>query len=786
MLFSLSWLKQHLETTATPAEIAERLVTLGVEVEGVEDESAKFDNVVVGHILKRVQHPDADKLGVCTVDVGEGEPIQIVCGAPNARDDLKVAVARIGAKLPNGMEIGRAKMRGVESCGMICSARELGLGEDHTGIMELETSVALGNPFSETFENLDVIFDVSITPNRGDVLSVYGIARDLAASGLGTLKPLEETKEGSGTPSIKQSIGTDKCSFFSGIEIKGIKNCESPTWLKNKLEQVGLRPRNAVVDVTNYILMDLGQPLHSYDADKVKGSISVCEAIGGEAYKGIGDVECTLKSGDITICDDSGIIGLAGILGGESTAASEETTNVYLEAALFNRSAITQTGQAQQINSDSRYRFERGVDPSMTEYAAKRAATMIQELCGGEISAMDASGTTVINLPEISFNPAKVKTFGGLDMDASEVKGILESLGFAVAGSDIFKVTPPSYRTYMETAEDLVEEILRLKGYDSVPIVLPPLSENTVTTVPDIRGMEWTGRYFLSSLGYLETINYSFISAERAKAFGQGETLVKLANPIDEATMSTMRPSLLPGLLDAAAKNMARSVSIVRFGEVGHVFTAKSEQTHVAVLKAGSEGKHWQAKTAGDELFEMKADLFAMIEAMGLKADTFQLYQGAADYYHPGRSGTLKLGKAIVAMFGEIHPTNMKQFGIKGKAYGFELNLDSLERLKRKVKPFVTSTYQAVSKDMAFVVDAEVKAGEMLNTIQKADKDLVTGVELFDVYQGENLPAGKKSFAFNVTMQALDRTLKDEEIKRVMEQIASLAVKHHKAELRDG
>ena len=790
MLFSLSWLKNHLETTASVNQIAERLVDLGIEVEAVEDESSKFNNVVVGHIIKRIQHPDADKLGVCTVDVGEKEPLQIVCGAPNARDNIKVAVAKIGAKLPNGMEITKAKMRGITSNGMICSARELGLGEDHTGIMELETENAYGTNFSETLTDLDVIFDVSITPNRGDVLSVYGIARDLAASGMGSLKTLKNVDDGTGKICIKQTINSSDCSFFSGISITGIKNCQSPMWLQKKLEQVGLRPRNAVVDVTNFILMDLGQPLHSYDSDKLTGNISINNAKGGEKYLGIGDTNLTLNEGDLTINDDSGVIALAGILGGESTAVSDKTQNVYLEAALFNRSRITKTGQAHQVNSDSRYRFERGVDNEMVIYASKLASNMIKEICGGNISEMDSSGSTVKETTEISFNPTKVETFGGLKMEKSEVKTILENLGFEVTEKDNnFKVIVPSYRTYMNNDADLVEEVLRVKGYDAIPTVLPPLSENSVCNTPVVRGLEWTSRYFMPSLGYLETINYSFISRKNAETFASGwvseNNLVELANPIDEASMSTMRPSLLAGLLDSATKNIARSVNEIRFCEIGKTFYENVEQSHVACLISGLAKKTWQENDKNDQLFNIKADLNAMITALGLSIDTFQIYNGGADYYHNGRSGTLKIGKNIIAYFGEIHPVITKQFALKGKTYAFELNLSALEKMKSKTKPFITSSYQPVSKDMAFIVENDIRAGDMINTIKKSDKDLVKSVDLFDVYAGDNLPNGKKSLAFNVTMQAGDRTLKDEEIKTVMQKIESLAVKFHKAELRD-
>ena len=511
MRFTLNWLKEHLETIATPAHIADALVKLGVEVEEVVDPTAHMHNVVIGHVLAREQHPDADRLGVCSVDVGEAQPRQIVCGAPNVRAGLTVAVALEGACLPGDFKIKKSKIRGVESNGMICSARELNLGDDHTGIMELETTAKPGTPFAHT-QSFDVVFDVSITPNRADVLSVYGITRDLAAAGLGTLLPLPAVAAGTAPPTRPVHIKGSGTHYFSSIEVTGLTNGTSPQWMQDKLLAAGLRPRNTVVDITNYLMLTYGQPLHAYDAAKVQGGFTATSGNGGKAYKGIGEVSLTTLDDDILIMDETSILGLAGILGGADCAVSDATTHVCLEAAWFNPAAIAASGQAHGIHSDARYRFERGINPTLTAWVGRKAAQMVQELCGGTVSTQLEAGNATPSITPIVFNPQKVTTFGGLTRAQADVVADLKKLGFTVDNETAaqVQVTPPPYRTFMETEEDLVEEVLRLNGLDNVPAVLPAPGNYQNLDSSDL-ALERKARRALAALGLNETITYSFI-----------------------------------------------------------------------------------------------------------------------------------------------------------------------------------------------------------------------------------------------------------------------------------
>ena len=786
MLVPLSWLKEHLETEASVDDICDMLTQLGHEIEEVEDTSPSFDGIVIGHVLEREQHPEADRLGVCKVDIGDGEPKQIVCGAPNARAGIKVAVITVGARLPDGTKIKKSKLRGVESQGMICSERELELSDEHDGILELETDLALGTPFAETQGDGDVVIDVDVTPNRGDCLSIQGIARDLAAAGLGTLKPLSFPEAGNTQSQIKCETKSENCMFFSGIEIRGIKNAESPTWMKQKIEAAGLRPRSAVVDISNYIMLAMGKPIHTYDADKVKGNICAVDAKGGETYMGIGDTEVTFNAEDVMIMDDNGVIGAGGILGGESTAVDDNTTNVYIESAWFDRSRIAKTGQAHQLLTDARYRFERGIDPAETAEAGRWAAQLIQEICGGEVSAQQAVGSNKKDLPTITFDPAFVKTFGGLDIPTSEVKSILEALQFNVSenGGNL-DVTPPSFRTFMQNPEDLVEEILRVKGYDAVPNVVMPLPmERQEIAAPTLRP-DRTARRHLAGLGYLETITYSFVSEDLANAFAEGQDIRELEHPIDEATMSHMRPSLLPGLLDAADKNLARSENLTRLAEVGKTFVGRTETLCAAGIQLPSTQRHWQGKNSDVDAFSAKADALNILETLGVATTRMQITDEAPSYYHPGRSGSLRLGNNVFGTFGEIHPAILKKFDLKGPIVGFELNLEVAAKIKSKTKAFKPSNYQPVERDLAFIVDENVAAGDLLNTIRNTTKDLGKSFDLFDVYTGTGVPEGKKSLAITMTLQANDRTLTDDEINKVVKQAVEAAEKHYQAELRD-
>ncbi|MFT7433305.1 MAG: phenylalanyl-tRNA synthetase beta chain [Alphaproteobacteria bacterium] len=793
MKFSLSWLKQHLETEATAEVLAARMVSLGLEVEGIEDEGAQFNNVVVGNIVTRVQHPDADRLGVCTVNVGAKENLQIVCGAPNARDDLKVVVATDGAVLPGDFVIKPSKLRGVKSNGMICSIKELGFGEEADGIWEFDGDVAIGTPIAEALGQNDVVFDVDMTPNRGDALSVYGVARDLAASGMGTLNAVtvEEVDEGvdvddavenTEAPSIVKTHAG--CPFFTGQLITDVENGESPTWMKKFLEQAGLRSINCLADITNFMLMSYGQPMHVYDADKLKGDLRIEAAKGGEKLLGLDGNEHTLAEGDIAIMDDSGVIGLAGIVGGESTSVDENTKNVYLEVAQFNKENVAVTGQRLQCNTDARYRFERGIDAGMTVPVAVMASDLIVELCGGHLGGIDTDGEELPEVREITFNPVRVKTFGGLDIPAAEVKEILENLGFTVKGTDIFNVTVPSYCTMMDTDADLIEEVLRMKGLDVVPTQLPPLPLQTIKGADSGRKADRIARRSLAAMGYLECINYSFINREKAQLFAEGEALLELANPLDEAEMSTMRPSLIPSLLDAASKNMARGESSIHLGEVGKTYTETTEVLKASGLIMGGQDKHWQGNAKQTDLFTAKADAISMLESLGVAADKLQVRKGANSAYHPGRSGSLVLGKNVFATFGEVHPAVMKNFGLKGTAVIFEVDLLKAENMQMKKPAFVSSTYQAVQRDLAFLVESDVQAGDLINALKGADKDLVRHVNLFDVYEGENVEAGKKSVALSMTLQAVDRTLTEADINAVVEKAVGNVKKRFNAEVR--
>lgn len=783
MKFSLSWLKEHLTTDLTAQELADKMVTLGIEVEAMEDEGAAFNRVVVGHIDTRVPHEDADKLGVCTVQVGEDEPRQIVCGAPNARDNLTVAVALDGAVLPGDFKIKPTKIRGVKSNGMICSVRELGFGEEHDGIWELETESPVGTPLAEALGLDDMVFDVALTPNRGDALSVYGIARDLAAAGAGTLQKVEKSdvKEAENAASV--SLNHEGCQTFTGQMIEGVENGESPTWLKKRLEQAGLRPINTVADITNYMLMTYGNPMHAYDADKLSGNIRVEAAKGGEALKGLDGNMHELAEGDIAICDDSGVIGLGGIVGGESTSVDENTKRVYLEVAHFNRSDIAVTGQRLQCNTDARYRFERGIDHGMIVPASAMAANLIEELTGGKASGLDFVGAKELPTKTIAFNPQKVKTFGGLDMEADEVKALLERLGYKVNGTDTLEVTVPSFAQGMENEADLVEEVLRLKGFDAVPTALPPLPKIRLKGADKGRKSDRVARRTLASLGYLECINYSFINKQKAEAFAGGETLLELSNPLDEAEMSTMRPSLIPSLLDAAVKNISRGEKEIRLGEVGKTYTEKTETLKAAALVAGKAPKHWQ-NTIEANLFDVKADAMAMLEALGLDADKMQIYTNEQTGFHPGRSGQLALGKNVFATFGEVHPKLMKQYGLKGSAFMFEVDLHKADAMNMKKGKLFMSPYQASERDFAFLVEDSVSAGDVINTLKGADKDLVRAVNLFDVYTGEGVEKGYKSIALSMTLQAEDRTLTDAEIYDVTDKATQSVVKRFNASVR--
>lgn len=786
MRFSINWLQDFLATELSTDALVALLIQLGHEVDAVEDQAAQFNNVVVGHVLERVQHPDADRLGICTVDVGEDAPRQIICGAPNVRAGLTVATALPGAVLPGDFKIQKSKIRGVASDGMICSERELGLGDEHDGIWEMESTAKPGTPLAEAMQWNDVVLEVAVTPNRGDCLSVYGLARDLAAAGAGTLKELPKLEVGAGEPTLKAKIETAKVPAFTCIQLQGLTNGASPAWLQQRLTQAGQRPRNLLVDVTNYIMLTYGQPLHAYDAAKLTGPIVAADAQGGESYLGIGDRKVTANAGDVLILDGDQMIGLGGILGGESTAVQEDTTNVFLEAAWFEADQIARTGQDHQLQTDARYRFERGIDPAMTAVAIQAAASLMQEYGGGEMSALKVVGDLTKGTARIAFDPTLVKNFGGLVLKNSEIEAVLQGLGFAVDTTQTpWQVDAPTWRTFMTTPEDLVEEILRVKGYETVPAVLPETATKVLRGQAPAMLLARQTQRLLASQGFLETLTYSFIAADQAEQFGIGQDLVSLTNPLDEATMAVMRPSLLPGLLVAAGKNDARSLAVAKLAEVGRVFTQAGETLWAAGLMRQEEERHWQGAAPAPDVFVAKGMAEQILASAGVNLENVQTKAGGVETYHPGRCGQLTLGPKVLARFGEVHPAVLKAFDLPAGMVAFEVNIDAISGMQKKPKNFVVSTYQPVAKDLAFLLDADVAAGDVLQTVRKAVKDLATMVQIFDVYQGDKLPAGKKSLGITMTLQAMDRTLSDADIQGAMTAASQAVSKHYNGQLRD-
>ena len=788
MKFSLNWLKQHLDTTATADQIVEKLNKLGMEVEEFTDGAKAFENVVVGKIISRIQHPNADTLGVCQVQVGENDIRQIVCGAPNARDGLMVAAALEGACLPGDFKIGKSKLRGETSNGMLCSVRELGLGEEYDGIWELDTDKAIGTPIIELINDTDAVIDVDITPNRSDVLSVRGIARDLAAADMGTLKPIASKDYSNGFAQEKTvTIENDNCGFFSALEIKNVNNAQSPTWLVEYLEKAGLRPINAIADVTNFVMLSLGQPLHAYDFNKVKGNITVSTSKGGEVLEGLDGSTHTLPANAITINDENGVIGLGGIVGGESTSVDEETTSVYLEAAHFDKVTIALTGQALQVNTDARYRFERGVDSQMTRIALTNAAEIITEICGGEVSVINTAGSDEYNAKVIEFDVRKMTTFAGVEVDENECITILCKLGYSCEKTADFtyNVKVPSFVNICHNFADLIEEVLRVRGFDTIPVILPEPSLRTVNDWDDITLINRRSRKNLVSLGFTELLNYSFISPKLTDIFASKIDTLVLANPISE-DLSNMRQTLIAGLADSLAKNVKRGNSNLMFAEVGKVFSEKGETLTAAAIRMGLKNeKSWNNEASVATVFDIKSDLFKFLESLDVEVDKIMIKDsGFAKYYHPGRSGVLMYKGKQIAQFGEIHPFVAKKMVLKAGAVAFEVNLEMLLNDKKSKNDFVISQYQAVKRDFAFVINNDVKAADVLQTVKSSCRPLAKSASIFDLYEGSELGEGKKSLAISVTLQSDEKTLKEEEINTVADKAVNAVIKRFKAEIR--
>ncbi|MBI1385398.1 MAG: phenylalanine--tRNA ligase subunit beta [Rhizobiales bacterium] len=811
MKFTLSWLRDHLETSASVAEIAATLDRIGLEVEGIENPAKDLGAFVIARVLEAKPHPDADRLRVCQVDFGGKAPIQVVCGAPNARTGMVGVFAPEGTYVPGtDLLLKKARIRGVDSSGMLCSERELKLSDEHDGIIDLEPQLAsrVGERFVEVVGLDDPVFDVAVTANRPDALGVRGIARDLAAAGLGTLKKdpyakaISEGAKGRFPCPVEIRLDlasevADACPMFAGRVIRGVKNGPSPAWLQKRLRAVGLRPINALVDITNYVSYDRARPLHVYDVAKLDGAVRARLGKAGESFLALDGKTYAIKPGMTVIGDESGALGLGGIMGGESTGVTEGTVDVLIESALFDRVRTAATGRALSIHSDARARFERGVDPQSAVPGVEIATRMVMDLCGGEPSEVAVAGRAPQPAPAIRFDPAEVARLTGIALADAEIKTILKSLGFGISGKGTaLDVSPPGWRPDIEGTADLVEEVIRIHGIDNV--VSTPMKGNDGVARPVMTERQRrvrAARRVLAGRGMVEAITWSFIPQTEAEHFGGGGETLRLANPIS-SELSTMRPSLLAGLLTGAQRNRDRAIADVALFEVGQIYEGDREDqqfTAVVGVRVGGArltggGRHWRESAAPVDLYDAKADLIALLEALGIDAGKAQAVREAPAWYHPGRSAVLKMGpKIVLGSFGEINPRTLKALDVSGPAVAFELRLEDLPGLKRKMREkgrLELAQLQPVKRDFAFVLARDVAAGDVLKAVMGADKGLITGASVFDIFEGAALGEGRKSLAIEVTLQPRNETLTDEAIEAIGRKIVAEVKKATGGEIR--
>ena len=793
MKFTLAWLKEHLDTEQPLAAIVDKLTMIGLEVESVTERGKLLAPFTIASVISAEQHPNADRLRVCMVDTGAGEPVQVVCGAPNARTGMKGVFVPPGAFIPGkNMTLGVGNIRGVESRGMLVSAFELQISDDHEGIIELPDDAPVGTNYAAWAGLDDPVIEISLTPNRADCTGVSGIARDLAAADMGKLKgaairpvegrfpcPVTVTLDFGATPSL--------CPAFALRLVRGVKNGPSPDWLQRRLIAIGLRPINALVDITNFITYDRGRPLHVFDAAKVHGNLTVRRARDGESLVALDGKRYTLDNTICVIADEQGVESLAGIMGGEATGCSETTTDVLIESALWEPLNIAQSGRKLGIVSDARYRFERGVDPAFMRPGLELATAMVLELCGGEPSEVTVAGKPEVPERVIDFPLHEVQRLAGIEVGLTEIKRVLGALGFAVAGEGrSVKVTVPSWRADVHGKADLVEEVVRILGVDRIPAT--PFDRGEAPRKPVLTPIQLRTRKAkraLAARGMVEAIAWSFIAKPQAELFGGGKPELALANPI-ASDLSDMRPSLIPGLLAAAQKNADRGMADVALFEVGQIFRGDRPEDQFtaaggvrrALAKPAGIGRHWSAPAAEVDAFDAKADALAVLVAAGAPAQALQIVPGGPAWLHPGRSGTIQIGpQNVLGHFGELHPRTLEALDAEGPLVGFEVILERIPEPKAKAtraKPALElSPFQPVERDFAFVVDRDVKAGDLVRAAQNVDRKLITGVTLFDVYEGTGIEPGKKSIAIAITIQPREKTMTDEEIEALAKKIVA-------------
>lgn len=799
MKFTLSWLRDHLETNAALPEITEALTGLGLEFESVEDRGAALAPFKIAIVKSAVQHPNADRLRVCIVDAGDGREVQVVCGAPNARTGMKGVFAPAGTHIPGtGVDLKAGVIRGEASNGMLVSEREMGLSDEHDGIIDLPQDAPVGESFARWAGLDDPVIEIKLTPDRADCAGVRGIARDLAAKGIGRLKPLDTTRV---PPAFASGFdlaidlppeAADACPLYVARLFRGVRNGPSPRWMQERLKAIGLRPISALVDITNYFTFDRNRPLHVFDAARIQGPMRVRLSHAGETMAALNGKTYTLADGMTVICDDSGVIDLGGIMGGETTGCSPETTDMLLEVALFDPIRTATTGRVLGVNSDARYRFERGLDPAAVLDGAEQATRLILELCGGEASELIVAGAEPAWRRTLSLRTERVESLGGVAVPVDEQAAILEALGFGVRRADgALLADVPSWRGDVHGEADLVEEVLRVRGFDQIPAVpLPRLSTLTQPAISDRQRASVLVRRTLAARGLYETVTWSFMDRRHAVPFGGGDAGLVLVNPI-AADLDTMRPSVLPNLIRAAGRNADRGIADVALFEVGPLYRDPTPEGEVATasgIRAGRTGpRHWAQPPRPVDAFDAKADAIAALEAAGAPVANLAVSADAPGWYHPGRSGCLRLGPKVLAQFGEVHPSILSALDVSGPLVAFEVFLDAVPQPKKKAgparPPLKLSPFQPIVRDFAFLVDADAPSDRFVKAARGADKALIADVAVFDVYRGPGVPEGKLSLALAVTLQPVETTLTDEAIEATGKRIVA-AVEKQGASLR--
>lgn len=792
MKFTLSWLKDHLETDASLTALCEKLTAIGLEVEGVEDHASALAPFTVAEIISAEKHPDADRLKVCCVNTGR-ETIQVVCGAPNARAGLKTVLARAGDVIPSsGAALKLSKIRGIESQGMMCSGAELRLDTDAAGIMELPENATVGAKFIEVMDVADPVIEINLTPNRADCAGVRGIARDLAVAGMGTLKPLKIDAP-KGTEACRVNVTLDfpadqkhHCPLFVGRTLRGIKNGPSPAWLQARLRAIGLRPISALVDITNYLTFDCGRPLHVFDVGKLKGHLWVRPAKGGETFRALNDKEYKLDAGMTAIGDDTGFLSLAGIVGGETSGCEDTTSDVFIESAYFDPSRTAKTGRALGVVSDARYRFERGVDPAFVVDGADLAAQMILDLCGTPETVLSERlvvGEVPTVTRTVTYDPAKMLSFIGVDVAADEQERILTALGFVIQKNGTWTITPPSWRGDVEGAPDITEEIIRIKGFEHIPATsMPQTQVITKCGLDRLDQRIGLAKRSLADRGLMEAVTWSFMSSAISEAFEPVNPMLKLLNPIS-ADLDVMRSSIVGNLVQAARRNADRGFADVALFEVGPAYrdqTPEGQVTVATALRAGQTPRHWAEKARAVDVYDAKADALAALSAAGAPMGSIQIGVDTPSWYHPGRSGSLRLGPVLLGYFGELHPAVLEVCDAQGPMVACELYLAAIPapRSSGTARPLLKlEALQPVVRDFAFLLDESVPADKLMSAIKKVEKNLIREVSIFDVYTGKGVSEGKKSVALSVTLQPTEQTLTDAQLEGLSSRIAEAVTK---------